>query len=69
MGAAVVGWEMIGNVAPAPLEMLLFSILKKFFLNLFTYVFAVSGLSYGTQDLHCGAQSDWLWHTGSVVAS
>lgn len=30
---------MIGNVAPAPLEMLLFSILKKFFLNLFLLMY------------------------------
>ena len=39
-------------------DALIFYLKKIFFLNLFTYVFAVSGLSYGTQDLHCGAQTD-----------
>ena len=54
----MVGWEVIGNVAPPPLEMLLFSIFFFFNFYLFTYVFAMSGLSCGTRDLHCGAQTD-----------
>ena len=53
----MVQWEVIRNVAPAPLDMLLFYIFFFFNFYLFTYVFAESGLSCGTRDLHCGAQT------------